>query len=205
MAKPVEVSKERAEYLQAHAFLAMGMMPESVKEEDRTVDCLFFSGADIARVDYWTGDPYMLRFDPKGADLSLLNNGAPVLDSHSRWDGCAGQMGKVERAWEDGGKYYATLRFSKRADPKCEGMWTDIKDGILSKFSMGVELLETVEKRDAAGKLETKTATSWRPFEISVVSVPADFATTTLAADRRPAPSPRLQQLEREIDILRLR
>lgn len=162
-------------------FLAMGMMPESVKEDERTVDCLWFSGADVSRVDWWTGEQYMLAFDPAGADLSLLNNGAPVLDDHSKWDGCAGQMGKVERAWEDGGKYYATLRFSKR--PECDGMWTDIRDGILTKFSMGVELLETTEQRDKAGKLVLKTATKWRPFELSVTPIPADFNTTTLASE----------------------
>jgi len=199
------LSREGAEYLQSHAFLAMGMVPETAKEDDRTVDCLFFSGADVARVDYWTGEPYTLRFDSKGADLSLLNNNAPVLDSHSTWEGCAGQIGKVERAWEDGGKYFATLRFSKRADPKCEGIWVDIRDGILTKFSMGVELVETVDERDKSGKLLTRMATKWRPFEISVVSVPADFSTTTLSAERGAPPIIDKSVLRRrvEIDVLR--
>ena len=160
----------------------MGMMPESVKDEDRTVDCIWYTGADIAR-NSWIDGPYTLRFDPKGADLSLLNNNAPVLNDHSVW-GCESVMGKVEKAWEDGGKYYASLRMSRR--PECDGLWTDIRDGILTKFSMGVELLETTEERDKAGKLTIKTATRWRPFELSLTPVPADFSTTTLAAEAPP-------------------
>lgn len=188
------------EYLQTHAFLGMAAQPGTLKEAERTVDCLFYSGADVARSGPY-GEPYTLRFDPKGADLSLLNNGAPVLDSHSTFEGCGAQLGKVERAWERGGKYYATLRFSRRKDPKTEGVWTDIKDGILTKFSMGVELLETTDQRDKSGNLEVRTAKKWRPFEISVVSVPADFSTTTLHRGRSNG-VPRSRKVE--VDLARL-
>jgi len=154
--------------------------PTTVNVEQRTVDVVWFSGADVQRLDWWTGELYILHFDPKGADLSLLNAGAPVLDHHMTCDGAEGQMGRVDRAWVAKGQYLATLRFSRR--PDLDGLWMDIQDGIVTKFSMGVELMEVTEQRDQTGKLTAKTAVKWRPFEISVEPIPADFGTTTLAA-----------------------
>lgn len=157
--------------------------PATADDERRTVDVCWYTGIDVPRIDWWTGDQYMLRLPPDGADLSVLNSGAPVLDHHMTYDGASeSQKGKVEKAWvADSGNYLATLRFSRR--PECDGLWTDIRDGIVTKFSMGVELLETVEQRDAAGKLIMKTATKWRPFEISTEPIPADFGTATLSAE----------------------
>jgi hypothetical protein len=178
-------------------------MPVTVNAAERTVDVVWFTGADVPRIDWWTGDEYMLHFDPKGADLSKLNLGAPVLDGHNSYDGAAGQMGKVERAWFEAGLYKATLRFSKRKE--VDGLWTDLTDGIVTKFSMGVEFLEIIEQRDAMGKLTSKTATKWRPFEISTVPVPADFGTTTLSAARPVVAAIACATREREVEILSLR
>jgi hypothetical protein len=153
--------------------------PTTTNDDQRTVDVIFFTGAPVARTDSWSGDRYMLILDPQGVDLSWLNNGAPVFDHHQN-EGAASQMGVVETARIDpGGQYRATLRFSKR--PEVDGLWQDIRDGIVNKFSMGLELLATTEQRDETGKLATKTATAWRPFEISTEPLPADFGTTTLS------------------------
>ncbi len=122
------------EMLKGKEFLA-GQELASIDRETRTVDCIFFTGADIPRVDWWTGQKYVLRFDPKGGDFSLLNNGAPILDNHSSYGGSVAQKGKVEKAWQEGKLSKATLRFSKR--PEVNGLWQDIQDKIVSKFSMG--------------------------------------------------------------------
>jgi hypothetical protein len=168
------------EMLSGREFLS-GMQISSINAENRTVDIVFFTGVDIPRMDFWTGDKYTLRFDPAGADLSLLNNGAPVLDNHSVWDGSASQKGKVEKAWRDDGKWKATLRFSKRKS--VDELWSDVEDRIVTKFSMGVELLETEKLREK--DQEIKLAKKWRPFELSIAPIPADFGTTTLAAEER--------------------
>jgi hypothetical protein len=160
-------------------FLAAPRTPVTANAETRTVDVCFFTGTPVNRVDWWTGDQYVLEFDPSGCDLSLLNSGAAVLDDHDDCDGAAGQMGVVDRAWQDGGQYFATLRFSKR--PEVDGLWGDLQDGIVNKFSMGVELLDVTEERNQAGQLIKKTAKRWRPFEISVAPIPADFGTATLS------------------------
>ena len=168
--------------MQGKEFLSADMPLESLNAEKRTVDIIFFTSIDVPRVDWWTGAPYILRFDPAGADLSLLNNGAPVFDNHSSWSGAAAQKGKVERGWRDGKNWKATLRFSKRKS--VDELWGDIEDQIVTKFSMGVETLEiekTTEVKDGK-EVRLRVAKKWRPFEISVAPIPADFGTTTLSA-----------------------
>jgi hypothetical protein len=71
--------------------LSAQMKPETLNADERTVDIVWFTGIDVPRMNLWTGEPYILRFDPKGLDLSNLNNGAPVLDDHNDSNG-------VERA-----------------------------------------------------------------------------------------------------------
>jgi hypothetical protein len=184
--------------------LAAQITPETINAEDRTVDCIWFTGADVQRYS-WIEGPYVLKFDPKGADLSLLNNGAPVLDSHMSYS-VEDQLGAVQKAWMDGTNYKASLKFSRR--PAVDGVWQDVQDKIVQKFSMGVEILEMTDTRDKDGQLQTRTATKWRPFELSILSVPADFATTTLAKQgARPFSSLReaMRARQREIDIARLK
>jgi phage major head subunit gpT-like protein len=171
-------SEDLHERLQGKEFLA-GQELTSINPETRTVDCIFFTGIDVPRTDWWTGEKYILRFDPKGGDFSLLNNGAPILDSHSAWGGTADQKGVVEKAWQDGKDSKATVRFSKR--PEVDGLWQDIQDRIVTKFSMGVTSLR--EEKIQENNMEVRLVKKWRPFELSVCPVPADFGTTTLAAE----------------------
>jgi phage head maturation protease len=186
--------------------LAAQLRPETANADRRSVNIIWFTGADVARNSAFEG-AYTLRFDPKGADLSLLNSGAAVLDNHDSDKGVAGQLGVIDRAWKDGTNYLATIRFSKR--PSVDGLWQDIQDGIVRKFSMGVEILAMSDQRDKGGQLIMRTATRWRPYELSVVSCPADFGTTTLrgADAARRAMCGRIAALarQREIDIIRLR
>jgi hypothetical protein len=193
--------------------LAAQVAPETINEEQRTVDVIFYTGADVERYS-WSEGSYMMRLDPAGADLSLLNNAAPVCDNHCIYS-VDDQLGVVNRAWVDGSDYKATLRFKRSTEltgprPEIDGLWQDIKDKIVSKFSMGVDILASVEQRDKDGQLELKTATSWRPFEISLAPIPADFGTTTLSAHASAKP-PKAADLAaanqriREVEILRLR
>jgi hypothetical protein len=64
-----------------HEELSAQIAPETINEDERTVDIVWFSGIDIPRYSFFEGR-YMLRFDPKGVDLSLLNGDAPILDNH---------------------------------------------------------------------------------------------------------------------------
>jgi hypothetical protein len=79
------------------------------------------------------------------------------------------------------GLYKAALRFSRR--PELNGLWQDIEKKIVQKFSMGVEILAGHEIK-ADGQTTVRLADKWRPFEISIAPLPADFGTTTLSADQ---------------------
>lgn len=184
--------------------LAAQVAPETLDKANRTVDVIWFTGIDVPRYNYWTDEPYLLRFDPKGVDLTILNSGAPVADCHQMW--CADdQKGRVEKAWVDGKKYMATLRFSRR--PEVDGLWMDIEDKIVTKFSMGASILdyEDVQKKD---EITVRMVSSWQPFEISIAPIPADFGTDTLAERARTQSEANLAVLNlmtREIEVLNLR
>jgi hypothetical protein len=185
-------------------FFAATTAPKTVNDAERTVDVIWYTGVDVPRQS--GSGSYIRRFDPGGVDLSVLNNGAPVFDDHNTYDGTEAQKGVVQRAWVDraSGNYLATLRFSKR--PAVDGLWRDVKDGIVRKFSMGVEIV--AEHNESGKGTPVRIADKWRPFEISCAPLPADFGTDTLTGGRA---KPRLQwrielqQRIREMDILRLR
>jgi hypothetical protein len=159
--------------------LAAQITPETINQDNRSVDVVWFTGADVERYNWMTGQSYTLRFDPKGVDLSLLNNGAPVLDNH--WlMGTEDQKGVVDKAWTQDKQYMGTLRFSRR--PEVDGLWQDITDKIVSKFSMGVQILQFEDSQPKKGEQMLRLATKWQPFEISIAPLPADFGTTTLSA-----------------------
>lgn len=204
---------DKTEFLKAwHASgneeLAAQLAPATANAENRTIDVIWFSGADVARYSYMLDEEYTLRFDKNGADLSLLNSGAPVIDNHWLFD-TNDQKGKVEKAWEDGGKYYGTLRFSKRES--VTELWSDITDGIVSKFSMGVEILKHDDIRKADEKM-VRLATKWRPFEISLAPIPADFGTCCLSRTATSNTDESLAHIQgvnlsrlRQVEALRLR
>lgn len=152
--------------------------PESINAENRTIDIVWFTGADVPRYDWWTDSKYTLRFNLDGADLTYLNNNAPVCDNHMMYS-VEDQLGRTARAWRENNNFLATLQFSKRQ--KCADLWGDIQDGIVSKFSMGVELMEVEDTRNDRGQLTMRTAVKWRPFELSVAPIPADWGTATLS------------------------
>lgn len=193
--------------------LSAQVTPQTINDEQRTVDVIWYTGIDVDRYSWTERRAYKMRLDSAGADLSLLNAGAPVCDNH--WmAGVDDQKGRVDRAWVDGGLYKATLRFKRSTEqtgrrPELDGLWQDIKDKIVSKFSMGVEILAATDERDKAGNLVMKTATKWRPFEISIAPIPADFGTTTLSSHSGSASATGWQlaayHREREIEVFRLK
>jgi hypothetical protein len=130
--------------------------------------------------------------DMKGADLRRLNSGfAPVLLDHLRSFDCL--VGIVERAWVDGAACYAVLRLGPT--PKCGEVWEMIRAGILRHVSVSHYTLIEPEADGTGGR----RAAYWWPFEVSLVSLPADWRATirrgpvprrpVIAAGRRPVPS----------------
>jgi HK97 family phage major capsid protein/HK97 family phage prohead protease len=133
----------------------------TVSEDGRTIDFPFSSEYPVAR--YFGNE--VLQHDARSADLSRLNDSAPLLFNHDPNK----VIGVVERAWIDGQKKrgYATVKFSRNAF--AQEVMADVKDGVLRNVSFGYAINE-MEQRGSGDFV----ATSWAPYEISVVSIPAD-------------------------------
>lgn len=134
--------------------------------ETRTVDLAFSSETPVER---WFGEE-ILDHAPESVRLGRLTNGAPVLVDHDSRD----QVGVVESAVIDGDRVgRAKVRFGQSA--RAMEIFNDVKDGIRTKISVGYRILK-MQLEDPSAETESYRATDWEPFEVSVVSVPADDA-----------------------------
>ena len=136
----------------------------AIAEEERTVDIAFSSEAPVER---WFGDE-ILDHSAKSVDLGRLKDGGAVLVDHDHRD----HVGVVESVSIDADRVgRAKVRFGK--SERAQEVWNDVVDGIRHNISVGYRIdkmvLESAEK-----DVETYRATSWTPYEVSFVSVPAD-------------------------------
>ena len=144
----------------------------SVNADARSIELVWTTGAAVRRYD-WYNDRYYdeaLSLDPSAVDLTRLNSGAPLLNSHNSQD-LADQIGVVERAWLDGDVGRATVRFSTRDD--VEPIWQDVVAGIIRNVSVGY-VARTYQVEERQGQIPVYTATDWQPYELSMVAIPAD-------------------------------
>jgi len=158
--------------------------------EDRTYEFPFSSEYPVAR--YFGNE--ILSHESEAADLSRLNDSAPLLFNHNP----DRVIGVVERAYIDGDKRrgYARVRFSR--NPFAQEVLGDVKDGVLRNVSFGY----SIDKMEERGNGDF-VATAWSPYEVSVVSVPADASVgigrsleepkTEPAASAAPTPDPILE------------
>lgn len=156
----------------------------TVNEAERTVELVWSQGADVTRTDWWTGKRYIerLSMDTAHVDLSRMQQGAPVLNTHSRYD-VRDVIGVVERAWIEGGEGRALVRFSERED--VEPIWRDVKAGILRNVSVGY-VVRKYEITENANELPVYRAVDWQPFEVSMVPVGADAGAGTRSQQKEP-------------------
>ena len=154
-----------------------------------TLEVVWSTGAEVRRYDWWEDETLLESLDLAGADLTRLNAGAPVLDSH-RAQGLNSVIGVVERAWVDGQEGRAQIRLSQR--PELAGLRADIAAGILRNVSIGYVIHE-MERTPAArkGEPDQVRVIRFEPLEISLVSVPAD-AGAQVRRDGAPALFPLL-------------
>jgi len=160
--------------------------------EDRTAEVRFYSGAAIHRFSYDKGE-HELTFDMDGARLGRLNSGrAPLLNAHANYK-VSDVIGVVEKGWVEDGQGRARVRFSQR--PEVEPILADVRDGILRNISMGTVIHKLKETTAEGEKVRAFLATSWEPYELSVVPVGADPKAMILSADHQ-------QTYECEIEYL---
>lgn len=136
----------------------------AIDQEARTVELAFASDAPYER---WWGVE-ILDCTASAVNLERLNNRHPLLLDHNTRD----QIGVVEKAWVDSDrKCRALVKFSRSA--RAEEIFQDVIDGIRELVSVGYSIDDMVlESR--TDETATYRVTNWTPFEVSIVSVPAD-------------------------------
>lgn len=137
---------------------------QAIDEEARTAVLAFASEAPYER--YWGIE--ILDVSATSMRQGRLRSGANLLMDHD-WKDVVGVVESVEIGADRVGR--AVVRFGKSA--RAEEVWQDVKDGIRRNVSVGymVHKAQLVETKDG---LETYRVTDWEPFEVSLVSVPAD-------------------------------
>lgn len=137
----------------------------AVNEEARTVELSFASEEPYER---WWGVE-VLDCTVTAMRLGRIGNGrAPLLCDHDTRD----VIGVVESVQIGADRVArAVVRFGKSA--RAEEIFIDVRDGIRANVSVGylihkAVLVETTDDND------TYRVTDWEPYEVSIVSVPAD-------------------------------
>lgn len=136
----------------------------AINEEARTATLAFASETPYER--YWGIE--ILDINPTAMRQGRLRSGANLLVDHDTRD-VVGVIESVEVGADKVAR--ASVRFGKSA--RAEEVWTDVRDGIRRNVSVGymIHKAQLVEQRDG---VETFRVTDWEPFEVSLVSVPAD-------------------------------
>ena len=133
-------------------------------EESRTVELSFSSEEPYDR--YWGVE--ILDHSPTSVDLTRLNNAAPLLFNHNS----DYQIGVVESAnISSERKGVAVVRFSR--GERGDEIFKDVVDGIRKNVSVGYRI-EEMMLESSENDTETYRVTKWMPYEVSIVSVPAD-------------------------------
>lgn len=146
----------------------------SLDEKEREFDVLWTAGAEVPRIDWWTGQRYIevLEVSEKAIRMDRLQSGrAPVLDSHARWslDNVMGVVKKGSVRIENG-TGHARVRMSARDD--IAGIVSDIRDGVIANISPGY--VTHAYREEMKENQLYRIATDWEPMEISFVPVGAD-------------------------------
>lgn len=127
----------------------------------------------------WWDEPWfeVLGHKDGEVDLTRLNGGAVVLGNHDRWTPIGNTplagIGAVEKAWLNGKRLEADIVISRRE--ALADLRQDIMDNLVRNVSIGYTINErTLTKANGEGKPDEYRVTSWTPFEISLVDIPAD-------------------------------
>lgn len=158
----------------------------TVDTEKRTAEIAFSSEVEVPR---WFGIE-ILDHSPGAMRMDRLEAGAALLWNHD-WDE---QIGVVDSARVDSDrKGRAVVRFS-RSDEGEEKL-NDVADKIVRNVSVGYRVLNARLQEVRNDDTEVWLITEWEPYEISLVSVPADITvgvgrSAEIPPEEKPQPNP---------------
>ncbi len=144
----------------------MKVTRSQINEEDRTVDLAFSSEEPVER---WFGKE-ILDHNPESVRLGRMENGAAVLVGHNPDD----QVGVVTTvSIDEDRKGRVRVRFGR--SERATEIFNDVLDGIRQHVSVGYQILSAnVIERDEGSEADTILVNDWEPYEVSIVSIPAD-------------------------------
>lgn len=155
----------------------------AIDDEKRTATVAFASEMPFDR---WWGRE-ILDVSPTGMRMGRLATGANLLVDHDTRD-VVGVVESVEIGADRVAR--AVVRFGRSA--RATEVWEDVRDGIRRNVSVGymIHAAKLIETDDDDN--DTYRVTDWEPYEVSLVSVPADPSVgvgRNLAGRTAPAPA----------------
>lgn len=162
---------------QGRAERALLVEKSAIDEATRTATLSFASEAPYER--YWGVE--ILDTTTSSMRQGRLRSGANLLCDHDARD----VVGVVESVAIGADRVArAVVRFGKSA--RAEEVWQDVRDGIRRNVSVGY-LIHKAQLVDTKDGQETYRVTDWEPFEVSLVSVPADASVGVGRSDAQPS------------------
>ena len=131
----------------------------AIIDDNRTIEIPVSSEYPVSR---WWGEE-ILSHQPKCVELKRLNDGGSVLFNHDP----NAYIGVSERAYLKGDRLYCRLRFDTH--PEADRVYQSIKSGILRNVSLGYSIDDIEERAEGSYNV-----TKWTPYEVSIVTIPAD-------------------------------
>lgn len=144
------------------------------EEERRTFEVAFSTEESLVL----RNDPELgLHYERLGHAINevdqewIASGRAPLLLQHDMDD----HIGVVESVRVEGGVARALVRVGTSA--KATEIWNDVKAGIRNNVSVGYTFTERQKEEEKYNGRDVYRVTQWKPFEVSIVSVPADTRT----------------------------
>ncbi|ENB6389666.1 phage major capsid protein [Salmonella enterica] len=168
--------------------------------DDRIVELAFSSEAPYSRIyTDQNGDPVELKeilvHDKDAVDLDVLNDKASLLFNHE-FDNHIGVVVPGSARIDEDGVGRALVQFSKVGQLANE-TFEKVKEGTMSKVSVGYTVLEGHADFSKGVYFVTK----WQPYEISIVSVPADSSVGVGRSLNTSVDEPANNEEKREVEV----
>lgn len=147
-------------------------------------ELVFTTGAPVRRYDWANGRYYFekLSTEPDAIDLSRLERGAPLLNTHSAWN-LEDQIGVVDSPVVAKGAGTVQAQLSRRESVR--GIVQDLEDRVIRNVSVGYTREAMNMEYDSVSNVWTYTVTRWTPQEVSLVPIPADMDSQVRSQDGR--------------------
>lgn len=159
-----------------------------------TAEIVFTTGAGVQRYDWYRDRAYIeeLVVEDGAIRLDRLRRGTPLLNSHSAWD-LEDQLGVVDSPSISNGQGLCSATFSRR--PSVAGYVQDVEDRIIRNVSVGyvrhrIEMVAPMNEGDPW----VYRVIDWEPYEVSLVTIPADMDSQVRSAAADGAETPDQQQ-----------